>query len=93
MAMVNTVRFPVAIAGGSRAVVDWKFAPMLQPRPQGVAQMQGSRFCMLSARMACARGLSGWISLGTRVWSRGFDKTAMREGMTGTPMRSECFLR
>ena len=43
---VMIVRLPVASAGGISTVVDWKFAPMLQPRPQGVAQMQASRFCM-----------------------------------------------
>jgi hypothetical protein len=91
MARVMTFRLPVATAGGSSTVVDWKFAPMLQPRPQGVAQMQASRFCMLSIRIACARGLSGWTRLAAFSASICLDSTAMREGITGMPMRFECF--
>ena len=66
MAWVMMRRLPVAMAGGKKTVGDWKLAPMLQPRMQGVAQMQASRFWMWSARMARARGLSGCTWRGTR---------------------------
>ena len=37
VALVVMRNFPVPIAMGSSEVVDWKAAPMEQPRPQGVA--------------------------------------------------------
>jgi hypothetical protein len=37
MALVITRALPVPIAMGNNEVVDWKAAPMPQPRPQGEA--------------------------------------------------------
>ena len=86
MALVMMCRLPVASAGGISTVVDWKFAPMLQPRPQGVAQMQASRFCIESARIGLRPRVVRVQQLrGMRSWSWACDSTAMREGMTGTP--------
>ena len=66
MASVRISRFPVARAGGIRTVVDWKFALIEQPRPQGVAQKQAARERMESATTRWARALFGKSMRGRR---------------------------
>ena len=53
------VRLPVAMAGGSSTVVDWKLAPMAQPRPQGVAKRQVLRPSIWPVTTAPCIGITG----------------------------------
>ena len=53
------VRLPVAMAGGSRTVVDWKFAPIWQPRPHGVAKTQVLRPSIWPVTTAPCIGITG----------------------------------
>ena len=59
-------RLPVARAGGSTTVGDWKFALMEHPRPHGVAQKQAARSRMELRTTLCASGLFGKSSAGQR---------------------------
>ena len=47
------------MAGGSSTVVDWKLAPMAQPRPQGVAKRQVLRPSIWPVTTAPCIGITG----------------------------------
>ena len=89
MASVTRSTLPVAMAGGIRTVVDWKFALMEHPRPHGVAQKQAARERMDSLSTRWASGLFGCTSPGSVSWSWTSESTAMWEGITGMPSSAQ----
>ena len=84
-------QLPVASAGGSRTVVDWKLALIEQPRPHSVAQKHACRLSIDAVSTRRASALSGCSFAASRLASWRTVSTARCAGITGMPSGRQAF--